>query len=102
MTRALPRASLHSAPLVRFLAERALLEPVPAPDHVGERLGQWLDFRQAIPLHALLQAGQLGGLQGLARVQPLPKAGAAEHILRHVAALQPGPAKLLTHVQAHY
>ncbi len=58
MTRALPRASLHSAALVRFLAERALLDAVPATDHVGERLGQWLDFRQAIPLHALLQAGE--------------------------------------------
>ncbi len=57
MTRALPRASLHSAPLVRFLTEHALLAPQPAQDHVGERLGQWLDFRQAIPLHALLQSG---------------------------------------------
>ena len=57
MTRALPRASLHSAPLVRFLTEHALLEPQPAQGHVGERLGQWLDFRQAIPLHALLQSG---------------------------------------------
>lgn len=57
MTRALPRASLHSAPLVRFLTEHALLEPQPAQDNVGERLGQWLDFRQAIPLHALLQSG---------------------------------------------
>ena len=55
MTRALPRASLHSAPLVRFLTEHALLTPQPAQDNVGERLGQWLDFRQAIPLHALLQ-----------------------------------------------
>lgn len=58
MTRALPRASLHSAPLVRFLTEHALLAPQPAQGHVGERLGQWLDFRQAIPLHALLQTGE--------------------------------------------
>ncbi len=58
MTRALPRASIHSAPLVRFLTEHALIEPQPAQDNVGERLGQWLDFRQAIPLHALLQTGE--------------------------------------------
>jgi len=58
MTRALPRASIHSAPLVRFLTEHALLQPMPSQDNVGERLGQWLDFRQAIPLHALLQPGQ--------------------------------------------
>jgi hypothetical protein len=43
---------------VRFLTEHALLEPQFAPDNVGERLGQWLDFRQAIPLHALLQSGE--------------------------------------------
>ena len=48
MTRALPRAHLHSSRLVRFLTENAMLDAVQATEDVGQKLGDWLDFRQAI------------------------------------------------------
>lgn len=54
MTRALPRAHLHSSQLVRFLTENAMLDAVQAKQDVGQKLGDWLDFRQAIALHGLL------------------------------------------------
>ena len=54
MTRALPRASLYSASLVRFLTENALLAPARQAEDVGQKLGDWLDFRQAIALHGVL------------------------------------------------
>jgi hypothetical protein len=54
MTRALPRASLYSASLVRFLTENALLTPARQAEDVGQKLGDWLDFRQAIALHGVL------------------------------------------------
>lgn len=54
MTRALPRAHIHSSRLVRFLSENALLDAAPRTEDVGQRLGDWLDFRQAIALHGVL------------------------------------------------
>lgn len=54
MTRAQPRASLYSASLVRFLTENALLSPARPTQQVGQKLGDWLDFRQAIALHGVL------------------------------------------------
>jgi len=54
MTRALPRAHLHSSRLVRFLTENAMIEAVQVQGDVGQKLGDWLDFRQAIALHGLL------------------------------------------------
>jgi hypothetical protein len=54
MTRALPRAPIHSSRLVRFLTENALLEAAQSSEDVGQKLGDWLDFRQAIALHGVL------------------------------------------------
>ncbi len=54
MTRALPRTHLHSSKLVRFLSENAMLDAVQVTEDVGQKLGDWLDFRQAIALHGLL------------------------------------------------
>jgi Protein of unknown function (DUF3348) len=56
MTRALPRAHINSSPLVRFLTENALVDAarVGAGDDVGQKLGDWLNFRQAIALHGVL------------------------------------------------
>ncbi len=54
MTRALPRASLYSASLVRFLTENAMLAPARLTEDVGQKLGDWVDFRQAIALHGVL------------------------------------------------
>ncbi|MBP8148909.1 MAG: DUF3348 family protein [Limnohabitans sp.] len=54
MTRALPRAHLHSSRLWRFLTENGMASPAVAADDVGQKLGDWLDFRQAIALHGIL------------------------------------------------
>jgi hypothetical protein len=54
MTRALPRTPLNSSRLTRFLTENAMIDAVPVADDVGQRLGDWLNFRQAIALHAVL------------------------------------------------
>jgi hypothetical protein len=40
--------------LVRFLTENALLAPARQAEDVGQKLGDWLDFRQAIALHGVL------------------------------------------------
>jgi hypothetical protein len=54
MTRPLPRAHFNSSRLVRFLTENAMLDAVRGADDVGQKLGDWLNFRQAIALHAML------------------------------------------------
>jgi hypothetical protein len=68
MTRALPRASLYSASLVRFLTENALLAPAHQAEDVGQKLGDWLDFRQAIALHGVLPPDTASAAQAA----PLP------------------------------
>jgi hypothetical protein len=68
MTRALPRASLYSDSLVRFLTENALLAPVRQAEDVGQKLGDWLDFRQAIALHGVLNPETAANAQAT----PLP------------------------------
>lgn len=81
MTRALPRAHLNSSRLVRFLTENQLAEAAPAGDDVGQKLGDWLNFRQAIALHAVLSPDQpsapLGHVHRTAPVSP-------EALSRHV------------------
>ncbi len=45
---------LRQAPLVRFWSDRGLLDVSPPVEALVERLGEWLDVRQAIALHQLL------------------------------------------------
>lgn len=45
---------LRHAPLVRFWSDRGLLDVSPPAEALVERLGDWLDVRQAIALHQLL------------------------------------------------
>lgn len=86
MTRALPRASLYSASLVRFLTENALLAPARQAEDVGQRLGDWLDFRQAIALHGVLppdtaSASQAAPLPAhVQRMAPLTPEALAKHV----------------------
>lgn len=54
MTRVSPRTRLHSAPLLHFLSEKGLLDAAPDTGDVGQRLGDWLDFRQAIALQGFI------------------------------------------------
>lgn len=58
MTRALPRSHLNSSRLTRFLTENAMMDAVPVADDVGQKLGDWLNFRQAIALHRVLNPEQ--------------------------------------------
>ena len=69
MTRPLPRAHFNSSPLVRFLTENAMMEAVQATEDVGHKLGDWLNFRQAIALQSVLQTGPNGKAP---ETQPLP------------------------------
>ena len=60
MTRPLPRAHFNSSPLVRFLTENAMMEAAQTTEDVGHKLGDWLNFRQAIALQSVLQARPSG------------------------------------------
>ena len=60
MTRALPRTHFNSSRLVRFLTENGMTEAAQSKEDVGQQLGDWLDFRQAIALHGLLNPEQAG------------------------------------------
>jgi hypothetical protein len=83
MTRALPRAHFNSSRLTRFLTENAMIDVAPVADDVGQKLGDWLNFRQAIALHGVLNPEQQP-----AAPQPahLRRAGVmtAEALTRHV------------------
>jgi hypothetical protein len=86
MTRALPRASLYSASLVRFLTENALLAPARQAEDVGQKLGDWLDFRQAIALHGVLPPDTVSAAQAaplpahVQRMAPLAPDALARHV----------------------
>jgi hypothetical protein len=83
MTRALPRAHFNSSRLTRFLTENAMIDAAPVVDDVGPKLGDWLNFRQAIALHGVLNPEQQ-------RAAPAPghlrRSGgmSAEALTRHV------------------
>ena len=50
MTRALPRANLNSSRLIRFLADLSIVDTAESKQSFAERLGQWIDFADAITL----------------------------------------------------
>lgn len=87
MTRPLPRAHFNSSPLVRFLTENAMMEAVQGTEDVGHKLGDWLNFRQAIALQSVLQAGQNGKTPEtpplpahLQRAAPISPTALANHV----------------------
>lgn len=87
MTRALPRAHFNSSRLTRFLIENAMIEAAPVADDVGQKLGDWLNFRQAIALHGVLNPEQQPAAPQPAR--PIPQfrraqVMTAEALTRHV------------------
>lgn len=69
MTRALPRPGFNSSRLRRFLADLGVAAVADARQSFAERLGQWLDFTDAIALSAALNGRPAGA--------PDAKAGAA-------------------------
>ncbi len=56
MTRVLPRTRLHSSELLRFLVSQGMADAVADTTDVGQSLGDWLDFRQAIALQGFIGA----------------------------------------------
>jgi hypothetical protein len=83
MTRALPRAHFNSSRLTRFLTENAMIDAAPVADDVGQKLGDWLNFRQAIALHGVLNPEQKAAAPQPAHQR---RAGVmtAEALTRHV------------------
>jgi hypothetical protein len=72
--------------LVRFLTENALLAPARQAEDVGQKLGDWLDFRQAIALHGVLPPDTASAAQAAplpAHVQRMALI-APEALTRHV------------------
>jgi hypothetical protein len=57
-TRALPRAHFNSSRRTHFLTENAMIDAAPVVDDVGQKLGDWLNFRQAIALHGVINPEQ--------------------------------------------
>lgn len=88
MTRALPRAHIHSARLVRFLSENALLDAAPRTEDVGQRLGDWLDFRQAIALHGVLNPDHTVQAATPSRTPALTPEALRQHVTRVRASLE--------------
>ncbi len=56
MTRVQPRPRLHSSELLRLLASQGLVDAAADTGDVGQRLGNWLDFRHAIALQGFIGA----------------------------------------------
>lgn len=56
MTRALTRTNFHSSKLIRTLADLAVLETAEPANAFAEKLGQWIDFADAIRLTGVHQA----------------------------------------------
>ncbi len=83
MTRALPRAHFNSSRLTRFLTENAMIDAAPVADDVGQKLGDWLNFRHAIALHGVLNPEQQPAAPKPAHLR---RAGVmtAEALTRHV------------------
>ena len=52
MTRSSPGTNFNSSRFVRFLVELSIVDAAESKQAFAERLGQWLDFADAIALHA--------------------------------------------------
>jgi len=88
MTRVQPRSRIHSTRLVRFLSENGMVDAAPASEDVGQRLGDWLNFRQAIALHGLLHPENPTSPAPSSRTPPLSAAALRQHVTRVRAALE--------------
>jgi len=57
MTRTLTRTNLHSSRLTRILADLGAMDAIDPGPAFAEQLGQWVDFKSAIALSAVHNAG---------------------------------------------
>ena len=62
MTRAVPRGPFHRSRLIRMLEDMAVADLADSRQSLGERLGQWLDFKDAISLYSILHGGPSDGM----------------------------------------
>lgn len=77
MARGLPHTSFNSSRLVRILADLAVSDVADAKQSFAERLGQWLDFTDAMSLFSALKASVASGPEAQSNAPPL--AGSAVH-----------------------
>ncbi|AWI74005.1 hypothetical protein CEW83_01180 [Parazoarcus communis] len=71
MTQALPRTSFTRSGLVRALADLAAEDVPESRQSFAERVGQWLDFKDALPLYSVLNPGTSGAaVQGSGTAPP--------------------------------
>ncbi len=73
MTRALTRTNFHSSKLIRTLADLAVQETAGPAIDFGEKLGQWIDFADAIRLTGVHK----GSTENVPQAQPV-RQGMAE------------------------
>lgn len=62
MTRAVPRGRFHRSRLIRVLEDMAVADLADSRQSLGDRLGQWLDFKDAISLYSVLHGGSSDGM----------------------------------------
>lgn len=88
MTRVQPRSRIHSTRLVRFLSENGMVDAAPASEDVGQRLGDWLNFRQAIALHGVLHPETPTSPPPAPRTPTLSAVALRQHVTQVRAALE--------------
>ncbi len=88
MTRAAARAPLNSSRLIRFLTESEMMVAAATSQEVGQQLGDWLNFRQAIALHSLLGQAPTRPSAPSRRAPVMSREALREHVLKVRAALE--------------
>ncbi|HJV24062.1 MAG TPA: DUF3348 domain-containing protein [Aromatoleum sp.] len=70
MAQGLPRSHFNSSKLVRVLTELTDADVPESKQSFAERLGQWLDFTDALTLYSALNAGAAGDAESSAAPSP--------------------------------
>jgi hypothetical protein len=87
MTKSLPRTNFHSSGLLRILADLFIVEAAESKQVFAERLGQWLDYSDAITLHAAHNAGAASSSAAQCGVQSVTGVAVEEEFARVRTAL---------------
>lgn len=82
MTRVLTRTNFHSSRLVRALADLAVLETSDPTAAFAEKLGQWIDFADAIRLTGVHKASTASAQQDQPALQSIAGASLGEAFAR--------------------
>lgn len=85
MARGLPHTSFNSSRLVRVLAELAVTDVAESRQSFAERLGQWLDFTDAMSLFSALNVGVGSG--AATKLPASPQGALREEFVRVRSAL---------------